>query len=496
MLIGAVGALLATLACAVVTVGGSVARYRPAALVVFALGWGAALYAAAPARLHEHAVVLVIALVVGGAASLGAAHLLRGHEAWVFVAGGATLPIRLPVPVGDSSFNLLVPLYGVVALLLGRMLLDARWDAAPVAPAQAPGATRVRTALDVSIVAMLAAMSVSLLWTLDPQAGIAKVALFFLPFSLLYLAVRDAPAGTIANAGRALGLVMAAAAAIGLYQFATRTIWQNPKLEVANLYTPDFRVNSIFWDPNIYGRYLVVALAAVVVAIIGSRWNTTLRTAAPLAAAAVLLTAGLWVSFSQSSFLSLGVAMVVVAASLMVRRERVVFGVAIAIAAVALLASPGATNRLSHVNQQGRDKPGRAGIGIARDHPLVGVGIGGFEKEYTIRLHHDHSRVGRLPKLRSSHTTPITIAAEQGVLGLAPYLALLLSALLAAAIVARGWLAAAPTTTARVATWGAAAFAAVTAHSMLYAGFFEDPVVWVALGALAAGAGAATRQHS
>ena len=61
-------------------------------------------------------------------------------------------------------------------------------------------------------------------------------------------------------------------AGIGLYQWATREVFWNPKLRVDNAYAPFFRVNSVFWDPSIYGRYLVVAiLATLALVLLGVR---------------------------------------------------------------------------------------------------------------------------------------------------------------------------------------------------------------------------------
>ena len=50
------------------------------------------------------------------------------------------------------------------------------------------------------------------------------------------------------------GLILAL---IGIGQFADRDIFWNGKLEASNDFHFYFRVNSLFWDPNIYGRYLV-----------------------------------------------------------------------------------------------------------------------------------------------------------------------------------------------------------------------------------------------
>jgi hypothetical protein len=61
-------------------------------------------------------------------------------------------------------------------------------------------------------------------------------------------------------------LAMAAVfAAIGAWQWATRDVFWNPKVIVSNAYAPFFRVNSVFWDPSIYGRFLVVAIVVALV---------------------------------------------------------------------------------------------------------------------------------------------------------------------------------------------------------------------------------------
>jgi O-antigen ligase len=74
----------------------------------------------------------------------------------------------------------------------------------------------------------------------------------------------------------------------------------------------------------------------------------------------------------------------------------------------------------------------------------------------------------------------VTVGAEQGVVGLVVYLALLAAAL---ALVLRG----ARHDVARAAL--AAAFVALVVHTLLYAAFLEDPLTWALLGA---GAGLAT----
>ena len=83
---------------------------------------------------------------------------------------------------------------------------------------------------------------------------------------------------------------------------------------------------------------------------------------------------------------------------------------------------------------------------------------------------------------RASHTIPVTVAAEQGIVGLAVYVALLVCALL---VLFRG----AGRSPPRIAI--AACFAALLLHTWTYADFLEDPFTWALLAigvALARGA--------
>ena len=73
----------------------------------------------------------------------------------------------------------------------------------------------------------------------------------------------------------------------------------------------------------------------------------------------------------------------------------------------------------------------------------------------------------------ASHTIPITVAAEQGIVGLALYVALLVVAFL---VLFRG----AGRSPPRIAI--AACFAALVLHTFAYADFLEDPLTWTLLG--------------
>jgi hypothetical protein len=81
---------------------------------------------------------------------------------------------------------------------------------------------------------------------------------------------------------------------------------------------------------------------------------------------------------------------------------------------------------------------------------------------------------GKDPKKAASHNTPVTVAAETGLVGLGLF-AWLMVAVLARAFRRRGQ-------TALVAGLG---LAAILVHSLFYNAFFEDPMTWALFGLVA-----------
>ncbi len=105
-----------------------------------------------------------------------------------------------------------------------------------------------------------------MLWALDPEQGAIVLLFFVFPFAALLAVVARAPYAAWLPRALATSLVGLAAmfAAIGLYQAWTHTLVFAQDLRVANAYTTYFRVTSLFKDPSIYGRQLVLALALLV----------------------------------------------------------------------------------------------------------------------------------------------------------------------------------------------------------------------------------------
>jgi O-antigen ligase len=102
---------------------------------------------------------------------------------------------------------------------------------------------------------------------------------------------------------------------------------------------------------------------------------------------------------------------------------------------------------------------------VFTNHPLAGVGIGGQPQASK-----DEANTQLSAKRDRSHTTPLTVAAELGIIGLLAYAALLAGASRLLFLL---------TGLNRALGMGAAAvFLALFVHSLFYAGFFEDPIVW------------------
>ena len=106
-------------------------------------------------------------------------------------------------------------------------------------------------------------------------------------------------------------------------------------------------------------------------------------------------------------------------------------------------------------------------------HPVIGVGIGGQPHASRELAGSDRPTANFV-----SHTTPLTVAAELGAIGVALYIWLLVGGVRLIEQVRR-----------RDEALGlalAASFLALFVHALFYSGFLEDPITWLVL---AVGAG-------
>jgi O-antigen ligase len=400
----------------------------------------------------------------------GAALLLR----WPYLLPFATVACvaaRIPVEVGGEEANLLLPLYAVVA----SAAVALAWQLA----VRRDRRHRELGPVTLPLAAFVLWTGVSVVWTVDEREAAIALGAFVLPFGLLAVALSRLP-----WRGRLLtwlwGLLVGTAllyASIGVYQWATREVFWNPKVIVGNAYAPFFRVNSVFWDPSIYGRYLVVGILTALAGVLlgGVRG----RKVAGLVLVIWAMWVGLVLSFSQTSFVALSVGVTAAALVVWGRRALVAAVVVALVVGAATFATPQVRERVLDEGRTGIDKvtSGRSnlvgeGVRIAVDNPVGGVGVGSFKAVFSERT----GLVGRATKRGASHTTPITVAAETGVVGLVLYLWLLVAALRAALTgLGTGF-------TSRVSFAVGLTLLAIVTHSVFYAGFFEDPLTWAVLG--------------
>jgi O-antigen ligase len=421
------------------------------------------------APLRDHPLyAVVLGLVAVGIVGL-AAWLARDRPAWLVLAAAAALPFRIPISSGGSTANLLVPLYAVMAAaVLGHAVprILGRIDAG------APGEDRRPVPVEWALMGYVVLYAIQASYSADSGHALEQVVFFYVPFALLY-AVLVRVRWTKELAVRALAIVVGLAVvlvAIGFVEYATRTLLLNPKVISSNQFSDYFRVNSLFFDPNIYGRFLAMVMLGVVATVM---WARRARTALVGALVLAYLWAGLVLTLSQSSFTALLAGLVVLAA-LRWRPSFVLAGAGLAaLAAVVFLVAAGDRVHLdlSSANQtSGRSSLVSGGVDLFKSAPIVGHGSGSFAREYR-EAHHDASSQRAAS---ASHTIPVTVAAEQGIVGLALYLAVVVLALLTLLRGARG-------DPVRAAI--AAAFVALLVHTLLYAAFLEDPLAWVLLAA-------------
>jgi O-antigen ligase len=373
------------------------------------------------------------------------------------------------------------------------------------------------------LAAVVALYAVQVLYSEDFSKGLQDVCFFFVPFSLVYSLLRDVEwdRKLLTLVVWVVGLEAVAFVAVGTVEWVTRSLFWNDQVIRSNEFHTYFRVNAIFWDPNIYGRYL--ALVAVV-AMSALMWARERRALALLTALVAIAWFGLFPTYSQSSFVALLAGLAILAALRWSLKWTAAAVSVLAVFGVLVVLFAGGASKITP-NRCNNDTGGRCnlvagGIKLFVQRPIYGYGSGAFPKAYL-----QHVKTHRAP-VSVSHTEPITVAAEQGVVGLVAYAALLVTALWTMAsgglfsraggavggtapedALATGRGGGSPAATgpardgipsltgparyipiARAATL--ATFTALLVHTMAYAGFFEDPITWVLL---AAGASLAAR---
>jgi O-antigen ligase len=430
-----------------------------AGLVLMALAEAGLALALVPdqLRLVLHSPARVAVCALGALVLVALTVVFLRMPAAIPVALLVVAPVRIPVRLGGDEAFLLLPLYvvlaaGVLALAIG---LARGGELRPL-----PLLVAAPTA------ALVALVGLSLVWSVDPHEGSIRLIFFYFPFALLVAVV--AQTALTEALLRALAVVVlvetALVAALGLWQEWRHGPFPTDDLDATNAYASYFRVSGIFKDPSIYGRFLVLGIVLSLVLL----WLRRIRPRTGLALIAFLLV-GLYFSYSQSSFVALFAGALVVGLLAGDRATRRVL--ALSTALVVVLVAVGVAAALVDGESSQRVSSDRLHLvsltwPIFADHPAAGVGIGA-QNLASSRLEDARGR------RNASHTTPLTVAAELGVLGLAAYAGFLYGAARASFLTLR-----------RDRALGLALLGSLTVlvvHSFAYSGFFEDPFTWFVL---------------
>jgi len=185
------------------------------------------------------------------------------------------------------------------------------------------------------------------------------------------------------------------------------------------------RAQGLFKDPNVYGPFLVPVAILVLHELLEPRLLRIGRTLKLVALAILVL--GVMFSYSRAAWLNLAVAFVVMLAVLPLRRGGlrragalmlvIVTCLGAAVATVSLTGASSFFEQRAHLQSYDSQRFGaqRTGIELSETHP-IGIGPGQFETVSPV----------------SAHSTYIRAGAEEGVLGVAVLLALLIGTLIVA----------------------------------------------------------------
>jgi len=429
---------------------------------------------------------IVALLAIAGFAIAALAYLFRRWPVLIPLAIVFALPFRVPLHAGGDTANLLVPLYLVIAAaVLATLLRD--WSDPP--PAHPPRALAWVLAAVVVLYAMQA------LYSEDFSKGLQNLCFFLVPFTVAYRLLREVEwdRRLLCWVLVLLGVEASMFVAVGTVELATRSLFWNDQIIRSNEFHTYFRVNSVFWDPNVYGRYLALVAVLATAAMLWARTRSVFWLLTGLIG---VLWLGLVPTYSQSSFLALLAGLAMLAAIRWSWRWTLAAVAVGMVGAILVILFAGGSGKITsdrlNVDLSGRGSLVSGGLKLFADKPVQGYGSGSFQAAY--REHRENKDAPVIV----SHTEPVTVAAEQGLLGLLAYFALIIIALWTLGKGLWGRWPAGPVSDTSPAPTGAvpassppagwiaraavlAAFVALLVHTLSYAGFFEDPITWVLL---------------
>ena len=377
------------------------------------------------------AAVFGVAALYGHAAAFGCAaagSLAAGVAFYEPRAIGPMLALALPleitklwVPFLQTRSELGGGLPPTSVVDAGRLVVALAFAVWVLRPGRARAGVLPSSPLTLPLALLFAVYALSTLYAIDvPAARTESLRLLFSlgGFALVPFFVRDG-----ASLRWTLYAVVCSAAVLaiaGVYQQITGNFFWNEGLGLFG----ERRINTTFADPNHFARFL---LEGIVVAL--ALWFFVERRVKLLLAPAMALSLlTLVFTGSRGAWIVGAVALPVMVMALPIERalrlRMLGMGAALLVVAALVVAafSPFFTKRVSTftfgVEASGaRPYLVKAGLNMFADHPLTGVGAGGYQTSFE----DDYYRY-KDPKIKAnvtiSHTSLVTLMAELGVVGL------------------------------------------------------------------------------
>ena len=340
------------------------------------------------------------------------------------------------------------------------------------------------------LAAVVVLYALQTLYSPDFSKGLQNVCFFFVPFSLVYALLRDVEwdRRLLTLVLWVVGVEAVAFVLVGSVEYLSRSLFWNDQVIRSNEFHTYFRVNSVFWDPNVYGRYLSLVIVVAMTALL---WARERRSQA--------LLAGLVARPLDRP----GADLLAVELRRPARRPRGARGAALEPAldagrgrrrrsspASSSITLAGGSEKVSfdriNIDTSGRANLVSGGIHLFAQRPVYGYGSGCFPEGLPraredpqgpgLRLPHraDHRRRRAGPR-RARSPTRLCSSSRSG--RWRP----------ACSPRDRGEEPAGPRAPC------SATFVALLVHTMAYAGFFEDPITWVLMAAAVSLAAAPVR---
>ncbi len=125
--------------------------------------------------------------------------------------------------------------------------------------------------------AVVVLYAVQALYSPDFSKGLQNVCFFLVPFTVAYALLRDCrwDRKLLVAVLWVVAVEAVAFVVVGSIEFASKSLFWNHQVIRSNDFHTYFRVNSVFWDPNIYGRYLSLVIVVATAALLWAKERRT-----------------------------------------------------------------------------------------------------------------------------------------------------------------------------------------------------------------------------